>query len=250
MNGYPALLLLLSIGGAFAEELPAEHTVRPKDTLWDLAGRYYHDPFQWPQIAEANPPPGVRDPHWIYPKQVLHIPVPQAAPQAAPKEAPEALPSPEPVQAPAPKPLPPPAERPALRQDRSPGMEQAAEGLSDDFPSDIVGQPPAMVRFKAEPGWKPDGVVLDNRQDEGRMSSEEDLTHVRIDAAQDVRVGDRYQVLRRSAPTDADEDRNAAYLSKLGLLEIRRHVSGGTYRALILRSSDAVQPGDMIKRGE
>lgn len=55
------------------EEREREHVVRRGDTLWDLAGRYFTNPFQWPRIHEANTQV-VRDPHWIYPDQVLVIP--------------------------------------------------------------------------------------------------------------------------------------------------------------------------------
>jgi hypothetical protein len=55
------------------EEPAGEHVVRRGDTLWDLAGRYLGNPFNWPAIHAANRQI-VADPHWIYPEQVLVIP--------------------------------------------------------------------------------------------------------------------------------------------------------------------------------
>lgn len=50
-----------------------EHVVRVGDTLWDLAGQYFGDPYQWPMIWEANRG-SIGDPDELDPDQVLVIP--------------------------------------------------------------------------------------------------------------------------------------------------------------------------------
>lgn len=73
-------LLSVAVAGLFAApgaELGGQertHTVVRGNTLWDLASAVYGDPFRWPAIWEANRD-RVDDPHWIYPGQVLRVPM-------------------------------------------------------------------------------------------------------------------------------------------------------------------------------
>jgi LysM repeat protein len=48
------------------------HVVQRGDTLWDLAQRYYQNPFLWPQIWDANK--YIPNAHWIYPGDPVIIP--------------------------------------------------------------------------------------------------------------------------------------------------------------------------------
>lgn len=45
------------------------HVIQPGDTLWDLAGKFYQDPYLWPQLWENNR--YILDAHWIYPGDPL-----------------------------------------------------------------------------------------------------------------------------------------------------------------------------------
>ena len=45
------------------------HVVAKGDTLWQIAAKYYGDPYLWPQIWEKNQ--YVKDAHWIYPGDPL-----------------------------------------------------------------------------------------------------------------------------------------------------------------------------------
>jgi bifunctional DNA-binding transcriptional regulator/antitoxin component of YhaV-PrlF toxin-antitoxin module len=58
---------------ALAQEPQGTHTVVDHDTLWDLAQRYYSNPFEWRVIWNANRDV-VEDPNWIYPDEVIVIP--------------------------------------------------------------------------------------------------------------------------------------------------------------------------------
>lgn len=45
------------------------HVIQPGDTLWNLAGQFYQDPYLWPQLWENNR--YILDAHWIYPGDPL-----------------------------------------------------------------------------------------------------------------------------------------------------------------------------------
>ena len=57
-----------SANGSYVVEgqsVPDGHTVRRGDTLWEISGRYYQNPYQWPKLWSFNPQ--IQNPHWIYP---------------------------------------------------------------------------------------------------------------------------------------------------------------------------------------
>jgi hypothetical protein len=70
-----AVALLTVTTYAAAQGLRAGHpdtyVVQRGDTLWDIAGRFLEKPWLWPEIWQANPQ--VRNPHLIYPGDVLSL---------------------------------------------------------------------------------------------------------------------------------------------------------------------------------
>jgi len=61
----------LVLGSNAGGNLPGVYTVRRGDTLWDITGRYYGNPYHWPRVWSYNPE--ITNPHWIYPMDHIRL---------------------------------------------------------------------------------------------------------------------------------------------------------------------------------
>jgi hypothetical protein len=73
---FMSILLILSTAAAaesvqLAPGHPQRYEVQPGDTLWDIAGRFLANPWQWREVWQVNPE--IRDPNLIYPGDVLYL---------------------------------------------------------------------------------------------------------------------------------------------------------------------------------
>lgn len=58
-------------GHAREQLIPDRYVVRSGDTLWDVTGRFYGNPWEWPRVWSYNPE--ITNPHWIYPLEQLRL---------------------------------------------------------------------------------------------------------------------------------------------------------------------------------
>ncbi len=57
--------------GRSGRYIPPIYTVQRGDTLWDITGRFYGNPYEWPRVWSYNPE--ITNPHWIYPLDRLRL---------------------------------------------------------------------------------------------------------------------------------------------------------------------------------
>ena len=50
-------------------DAPARYVVQPGDSLWSIASRYLHNPWEWKELWHVNP--NIKDPNRLYPGAVL-----------------------------------------------------------------------------------------------------------------------------------------------------------------------------------
>ncbi|MCL4873232.1 LysM peptidoglycan-binding domain-containing protein [bacterium] len=170
--------------GAEGEE--AYHRIVPRDTLWDISGKYLDDPFKWPGLWEINP--YIKNPHLIYPGNIVRI-TPQGIEVLSPDQRAEGL------------------YRVELSGDGEqvivlePEEEEArAEAPAADKAEKAAAQAPrvkdhAMARsgFISEAELKGSGAIM--KQEEGKLfMSEGDKVYVSFGDASDVKAGDRFTV--------------------------------------------------------
>ncbi|OGS25320.1 MAG: hypothetical protein A2297_03285 [Elusimicrobia bacterium RIFOXYB2_FULL_48_7] len=146
------VFVFLSFAGMSAEDM--NYKVVQKDTLWDLAGKYYNNPWQWKKIYNSNKDT-IKNPDLILVDQEIVIPSAKAAEaEVLASETPQA----EEIareQAPAEAaPVEPATEEPA-QEEVAPAPEAAAPEPSSEPAKTAVEEPPkeeaAEVAEAAEP---------------------------------------------------------------------------------------------------
>lgn len=241
------------------------HRVVTGDTLWDLAGSYLHDPFQWPRIYEANRS-RIANPDLIYPDQDLVIPSRDAA---AALDASAETPAPvveEPVSAPDPEPV-------AAVEEAAPAAEPAAEDTAVvDEPASGANEAEEITAavnaakkkavsasgagfmggvadtFIADENWEYDGYIIRDRELK-MMISQGDVVYLNVGASAGVKSKMVAHVFRvgRKVKDPYLKKPTGRLVKRVGTVVITGHISDEGCTAVVTNSLEPIRIGDIVK---
>jgi hypothetical protein len=209
------------------------YTIQPGDTLWDLAQKFYSNPYLWPQLWEPNT--YIKDAHWIYPGDPLIV-----APKPGEAAPAEPVPAPTEEAAPAAEPAVPPGEAAAAPPAEGEGSPLVSAGTEDDIycfaylddtgeelPLTISGAEESATRYTYATG---------------------DIVYVSGGDAEGVTAGQEYFVVKpgrelRHPSTGARLGQVMLYQGHLRILCTTDHAA----TAELLSACDAMVIGDRLK---
>ncbi len=186
-------LLLPSITFAATQEIK-EYKVIKGDCLWNISKAELNDPFMWPKIWEENK--WIANPHWIYPGQIIKIPLyliqkEKSEEEASPKPA---ITSPEPTAA-AQEPTTTSPEPTAAAQE--PAREEVKKEAVHIMKHPLINQ--SLLMASGYIAHTISGVGQVNDSPSGQLVfGNGDIVFVAVDHP--AQVGDKFYVIKASGP--------------------------------------------------
>jgi hypothetical protein len=212
----PRQTLTLSSGrttpaGTAEGVVPEFHTVNRGDTLWDITGYYFANPWRWPGVWGRNPQ--ITNPHWIFPGDQVRLLEHAAARVVAPSQS--------------------------TRLDPS----QAAVALRPRVPRGTV--------FLREEAWaSPEAIAASGTvlgaPEEQMLLSEGDTVYLQFDGRA-PNVGESYTVYQEGQGTQSPDRDAGRVVRVLGTVVIdawdrERHVATGH----LTESIDPIERGERV----
>jgi len=255
--------LLILPGFALGQQPVGTHTVVDDDTLWDLAIRFYQNPFEWRVIYEANRD-SIADPNLIYPNEVFIIPglrgqadqTVTIAPSGQPAPV-QPAPGPDPVVAqPAPADVPVdlvqfgfrqarPVEqvRTVFYRDSTQENEIVTGGVRPNYVAvsrDAVYSAPWLIGLGADP--ESSGFIEGFANESARASTMRSFDQVRVSMPVPARVGAELQIFRLSRTIENVGE----VVIPTGVLTVSTINDSGVI-GVVTKEYQRIQPGDLVR---
>jgi nucleoid-associated protein YgaU len=226
---------------ALKPDRPDRYTVVKGDTLWDIAGRFLKNPWQWPEVWKLNPK--IKNPHLIYPGDAVALRYADGRPELTVLRNEKLAPAPA---APAPSAADEGPARPVVKLSpriHAEPLEKAVPTIPPNVIAPFLTQPLVVSDAELEQAGYV-GIGLDNRialgnQSEFYARGLKDKTH------------DFYQIFRKGKPirnpNDPDDilGHEAVYLG-----DARRLDANEPTKLVVTRVKQEILPGDRLVASE
>ena len=233
ITGYVLIVFLLLTSITFAEtQKIKKHRVIKGDTLWDITKKDLKDPFLWTKVWKANP--RIANPHWIYPRQIISIPL-----YLLDQEKSEAEAAPKPAAA---------SQEPARQEEAAPQPEAVSqEPVKEVAP--VMKHPLIDGNFFIASGYIADkipkiGKILDSPSGQTILGID-DIIYIAVDRP--AKVGDKFYVIKASDEVDHPiTGKNVGYVITIaGIAEIVE-IKHGETTAKITKCFRDIDKGDRL----
>ncbi|MEW6040453.1 MAG: LysM peptidoglycan-binding domain-containing protein [Elusimicrobiota bacterium] len=241
-----ALALFQLSGVSFTS--PGEYVITSGDTLWDLAQKYYNDPWKWTEIYEANKNV-INDPHWIYPGHQIEIPdiTVASAKKAADVES----------------------TKPVIEPPKDVSAEQTPEKVIEVVEPST---PPEQAKVDTKAAAKPKGEILspdekymgdtfivegtfkyDGRivgiKERKTLIAQGDIIYIDIGTAKGLSKGSMCYVFRKKGRvrTPGSMHTVGTQVIRVGVIELTGEVNKNSATAIVRKSFEPIVIGDYIK---
>ncbi|MGE0398725.1 MAG: LysM peptidoglycan-binding domain-containing protein [Kofleriaceae bacterium] len=195
-----------------AGPIPELHVVRTGDTLWDISGFYFANPWEWPKVWSYNPQ--ITNPHWIYPGDLVRLlprgvfvssnPEPENQQQQVQKQ---------------PDVVPPPARRTDV------GIKQTAFVEKKDLD---------------------ESVVIDGSVDEKELLGDGDSVYLSYPSGKPPQVGKRYSIYIPGSEVTAGYQKFGSYVKVIGTVEIVSVKEKKRARGVIVQANQEIERGAKV----
>jgi hypothetical protein len=227
---YAIIVFLLLSSITFAEtQKMKERKVVKGDTLWAITENELADPFRWPEVWKVNP--WIKNPHWIYPGQVIKIPLYLLKKEKLAEEIAKSSAA---------------FTEPASTEPEIAPQEPVKEDVVQIIKYPLVDRNKFMASGYIANKIPGIGKIIDSPSGQVFMGNE-DIIYVAIDNPAKVAAGDKFYVIRASKMIEHPvTEKDIGYVISIsGIAEIIK-IKQGEIMAKITKISREINIGDRL----
>ena len=235
-------------------EVDKRHHVIKGDTLWDLAGKYYADPFKWGIIYNANID-AIKNPDLIYPEEGFLIPgikekiVPKFKPIAKIVEIHEIEVKTAAVEEIAIQDEPEEIVEEVIVEVKKPRTFKIPS-LSEEMPEDQTEWNTMLETDLADKNWSGEGLVIgkEDKREEDSLAFGGDIVKIKMKFAKSATIGHILSIYKFGAKVHDDNGNfKGNKIQKVGIVEVIE-VNKRMVKAVVVQANSSIMKGMIVKK--